>query len=548
MTRRMSGVDGHDDQRSRVDSAVVTPRVEVGEKSLIERVPGKRVDVRGRLDVVERNLPPLHVHVDAHSLRPPDQRHADRSAAEGPVALVLPHPQGPVARLRVEYVPSFPVDGLKPDSDVPLRLSLHLDLVVQPPRGETLLPQNADTGVKSLGVVREAQRHVAVKHVLLVFRQHQFGMSRLRVQSHANGTLPSPLKFGLAQPLHLGLHRLLQLTRYSPDRPPDRAHVHGALYAESWKAVDEKEVVFGERQLLQLGVAPPQLVDLLLQLPDQPSGLAFDLPLLGTDHLHHLGLTSLDQVEQVVEDLHALFDLPLRVPSAELNRLIDVDDFLKSDVNHFFHLRGDPSDLSSPVAALVLHRHGVMGAVVSLDADLAHKEAEQSRQDLRALTPFPTHTSHDTSPLPGEHGSAVLASTCSFLSSEFLNCKATSDMKVLTLSSGFRENFCLHMGHWDRLALCQYPCMQSLQKLCPQGVVTGWLNRSRQMGHRSCSSVSTPPADAISGENTRKEKAGGVLKKRFSLNVVALLPVDSCVDEAEWGFTLGAAVQLRLHD
>lgn len=129
-----------------------------------------------------------------------------------------------------------------------------------------------------------------------------------------------------------------------------------------------------------------------------------------------------------------------------------------------------------------------------------------SQKDLRVLTLFPTHKSDETSSLWLEHRSTGLASYLPFFSNDFLTCEAISDISVLTLSSSLLSYFCLHMGHCGSLALRQYPCMQSLQKLCPQGVETGRLNKSRQMGQRSCSSDSTLPIVAISG-NTSREKS-----------------------------------------
>lgn len=61
---------------------------------------------------------------------------------------------------------------------------------------------------------------------------------------------------------------------------------------------------------------------------------------------------------------------------------------------------------------------------------------------------------------------------------------------TLTLSFGRFLKTCLHSGHSDFCLVSQKRLMHSRQKLCPHGMVTGFLKKSRQMLHRNCSSDS----------------------------------------------------------
>lgn len=69
-------------------------------------------------------------------------------------------------------------------------------------------------------------------------------------------------------------------------------------------------------------------------------------------------------------------------------------------------------------------------------------------------------------------------------------------MDVLILRSGLEINVSLQSGQKQVCVSVQNLLRQVLQKLCPHGVVTGSVNKSRQMKHWS-SSFSGPLEDAM---------------------------------------------------
>lgn len=73
-----------------------------------------------------------------------------------------------------------------------------------------------------------------------------------------------------------------------------------------------------------------------------------------------------------------------------------------------------------------------------------------------------------------------------------LNCSAISLSTVFTLISGLLWKVFLHMGHWNKGLVFQYPRMQVWQKLCPHGMETGLVKTSRQMEQCTCSSERFP--------------------------------------------------------
>lgn len=58
------------------------------------------------------------------------------------------------------------------------------DLEVEPPRQETFLGHNADDGVETFGVVRDDLQKLATARLLAVSREHDVGVSGVRVQHH----------------------------------------------------------------------------------------------------------------------------------------------------------------------------------------------------------------------------------------------------------------------------------------------------------------------------------------------------------------------------
>lgn len=103
------------------------------------------------------------------------------------------------------------------------------------------------------------------------------------------------------------------------------------------------------------------------------------------------------------------------------------------------------------------------------------KESSQCRQDLTAITFSPVHTSQKMS--------WVLVSVSGTFWTSLCLCSMSSLSRTLTLNCGFFLNSCWQSGHRIMSAESQWVFMQSLQKLCPQGVETGSAKSSRQIEH-----------------------------------------------------------------
>ena len=63
---------------------------------------------------------------------------------------------------------------------------VYLNLKVEPPNGETSLPQDTKHRVKALGVVRENLQHVTAPCLLAVRGQDDVGVCGVWVQSHVH--------------------------------------------------------------------------------------------------------------------------------------------------------------------------------------------------------------------------------------------------------------------------------------------------------------------------------------------------------------------------
>ena len=132
------------------------------------------------------------------------------------------------------------------------------------------------------------------------------------------------------------------------------------------------------------------------------------------------------------------------------------------------------------------------------------RNTRSTRQDFRAFSLVPVQTSQGTSP-----GLAACCSELLLLAlcwASCLNWETISESKVLTFKSGLVLKVSLHSGHWYWSLLFQCSLMQSLQKLCPHGAVTGSVNTSRQMEHRNWSSDSRQLAADISTHVEWKKK------------------------------------------
>jgi len=64
---------------------------------------------------------------------------------------------------------------------------------------------------------------------------------------------------------------------------------------------------------------------------------------------------------------------------------------------------------------------------------------------------------------------------------------AMSLIVLFMLKSCFESNAVPHSGHIELVLRSLWLVMQAIQKLCPQEVVTGSVNTSRQIEHVTCS-------------------------------------------------------------
>ena len=102
-------------------------------------------------------------------------------------------------------------------------------------------------------------------------------------------------------------------------------------------------------------------------------------------------------------------------------------------------------------------------------------DVRHTRQDFRALNFVSVHTSHVTC-----HGKSALSCASTFL---FFIWTEISSMTRFVEISGLTWNLLLHIGQWHNSLRSQCSLRQVLQKLWPQGVVTGSVKKLRQIEH-----------------------------------------------------------------